>query len=176
MISKKTTLEELAFIVSQELINAGIEAVLTGGAVVSIYTKNLYQSYDLDFVTDESIKNIEKVLDKLGFKKKEGRHFKHHDTDYFVEFISTPLAIGDEQVMEKEELKKNNRKLILLPATYSVMDRLAAYFHWNDPQGLEQAVMVAKSQKINLSKVKTWALKEEQSEKFDIFLSLLKKR
>ena len=176
MINKKTTLEELAFIVSQELINAGIEAVLTGGAVVSIYTKNQYQSYDLDFVTDESVKNIKKVLDKLGFKKEEGRHFKHPDTDYFVEFISTPLAIGDEQVREKEELKKNNRKLILLPATYSVMDRLAAYFYWDDPQGLEQAVMVAKSQKINLSKVKTWALKEGQLEKFDVFIRLLKKK
>lgn len=40
MINKKTSLSELAFIISEALINAGIEAVLTGGAVVSIYTKN----------------------------------------------------------------------------------------------------------------------------------------
>jgi len=174
MINEKTTLIELAFMVSQELIESDIDAVLTGGAVVSVYTKNKYESYDLDFVTDESVKKIEATLGKIGFIKKEGRHFVHPKSKYFVEFLPAPVAIGDEQVKEKSELLKGDKKLILLPPTYSVMDRLAAYFYWNDPQSLGQAVLVAKNQNIKLGKIKKWALKEGQKEKFDIFLKLLK--
>ena len=44
-ISKKTTLKEFALIVGKILKDANINAVLTGGAVVSIYTDNKYQSF-----------------------------------------------------------------------------------------------------------------------------------
>jgi hypothetical protein len=42
-ITPKTSIENLAALVSQALIDAGIDAVLTGGAAVSIYTRNLAQ-------------------------------------------------------------------------------------------------------------------------------------
>ena len=51
-ITSSTSLEELAAIISQALEVAGILATLSGGAAVSIYTNNRYQSEDLDFVTD----------------------------------------------------------------------------------------------------------------------------
>ena len=51
MITKKTTLTELAAIVSDALEREGIIATLSGGSVVSIYTENRYVSEDLDFVT-----------------------------------------------------------------------------------------------------------------------------
>jgi hypothetical protein len=44
-ISEKTTLIELAAIVSDALENAGIIATLSGGAAVSIYTDNRYQRW-----------------------------------------------------------------------------------------------------------------------------------
>ncbi len=43
-------LTELAAIVSDALQRVGIVATLSGGAAVSIYTENRYQSEDLDFV------------------------------------------------------------------------------------------------------------------------------
>jgi len=58
MISKQTSLEELAYFVCSALQKHGVEAVLTGGAAVSIYTNNRYQSFDLDFVTLASVKQI----------------------------------------------------------------------------------------------------------------------
>lgn len=50
-ITQDTTVNELAAIISQALEAAGIVATLSGGAAVSVYTENDYQSYDLDFVT-----------------------------------------------------------------------------------------------------------------------------
>lgn len=50
-ITEDSTLLEVAALVSAELQNAGIAATLSGGAAVSIYTDNAYQSKDLDFVT-----------------------------------------------------------------------------------------------------------------------------
>lgn len=54
---------------------------------------------------------------------------------------------------------QNNQEcpLCLLLPTYSVKDRLAAYYYWNDAQALDQAVMVAQAQKINLKAVKRWS-------------------
>ena len=60
--------------------------------------------------------------------------------------------------------------------TDSVKDRLAAYYHWNDQQALEQAIMVAKVQKINLREVKRWSEKEGHAEKYKDFLNRLRSK
>ncbi len=55
---------ELAAFVCTHLKDNGIDVVLSGGACVSIYTKNRYQSYDLDFIENVSAsrKKIKEVL------------------------------------------------------------------------------------------------------------------
>jgi hypothetical protein len=50
-ITKKTSVEGLAAIITKALNKQSISAVLTGGAVVSIYTENEYASKDLDFIS-----------------------------------------------------------------------------------------------------------------------------
>jgi hypothetical protein len=40
------------------------------------------------------------------------------------------------------------------------MDRLAGYFHWNDRQGLEQAIAVARRHPVNLIDIERWARDE----------------
>jgi len=45
------TLKELAGYISEELRKQGIETILVGGACVTIYYHNRYQSNDLDFIT-----------------------------------------------------------------------------------------------------------------------------
>jgi hypothetical protein len=66
-ITKRSTLMELAAIISDALQKAGIAATLSGGAVVSIYTDNEYQSKDLDFVTAATVDDLASVLAPLGF-------------------------------------------------------------------------------------------------------------
>jgi hypothetical protein len=45
-ISRKMTIGEFAAMIASHLQSQGISTVLTGGAVVSIYTENKYMSYD----------------------------------------------------------------------------------------------------------------------------------
>lgn len=49
----------LTVIVSDTLEKAGIIATLSGGAAVSIYTDNPYQSVDLDFATTALVEDLE---------------------------------------------------------------------------------------------------------------------
>ena len=169
-ISASTTIEALAAIVSTTLEAAGISAVLSGGAVVSIYTDNEYESKDLDFVSTEGSRRIAEAIAPLGFKRK-GRMFVHPRTALFLEFPAGPLAIGDELIRMTEVAEKRTAagRIRLLTPTQCVMDRLAAYFHWNDLQSLDQAVMVASSQDISFAKLDAWAKREGASEKLRKF-------
>ncbi len=54
-------------------------------------------------------------------------------------------------------------------------DRLAGFYHWNDKQNLDQALMVARKCSVNLSKIKKWSEYEGQLVKFQIFIDSLKK-
>ena len=163
-------IRELAAIVSEKLNEKGIDAVLVGGACVSIYTKNKYLSSDLDFVTHAAIKEVATAMSDLGFKRETSRHFIRKDCHFFIEFVAPPVAIGDEPIKNLTKLKTKFGKIVLLTPTDTVKDRLAAYYHWNDPQALEQALMVARGQKVNISEIKRWSAKEGHREKCKIFL------
>ena len=50
-----------------------------------------------------------------------------------------------------------------------VMDRLAAFFRWGDPQSLEQAVMVADAVELDWPSLDAWAANEGEPDKYEIF-------
>jgi hypothetical protein len=165
-------IKDLACFICETLKSNGIEAVLVGGACVSIYSQNRYQSYDLDFVTYKDLKLIEQVLVKLGFKR-TGRCFSRDDCPYLLDFVNPPIAIGNESIRHFETLNTPAGSLQLLTPTDCVKDRLSSFFHWNDEQALEQALIVAKAHLINLNDVKRWAKKEDHQEKLKMFLKRL---
>ena len=170
LISRKTSLLELGAIVCQALKNDGLDAFLSGGAVVSIYTNNKYQSHDLDFVTNDDRVKIKRCMEKLGFKQDKSRHFVHPDNDFFVEFPGSAVMVGDALISEFSEIIVPQGTLKLLTPTDCVKDRLAAFYHWNDPQGLNQAVWVAQAHPINVESVRRWSEKEGMGSKFKTFL------
>jgi hypothetical protein len=94
-VSPKTTRLELAALITRALNKDGLTAVLVGGAVVSIYTDNKYESYDLDFISPDDHSKIATTMKALGFRQ-VGKNFEHPDTDLFVEFPAGPIAIGKE--------------------------------------------------------------------------------
>ena len=55
---KKITLKDFAGYISEELRKRGIETILVGGACVTIYSNNRYQSYDLDYITYEDMRKV----------------------------------------------------------------------------------------------------------------------
>jgi len=174
-IKKDSDISEIAAIVSEALEQAGVSAVLSGGAVVSIYTRNAYISQDLDFVSSASFDQIKKSLSGIGFTEGQGRYFTHEDTEFFLEFPSGPLSVGDEIVREWSQLETESGVIQILTPTQCVMDRLAAFYHWTDRQSLDQAVAVAKSQDVDLDVIKDWSQREGSSEKYERFLSLMSK-
>ena len=91
------------------------------------------------------------------------------DTQFFVEFPTGPLMVGDERVERVSIRNTPGGELRLLCPTDCVKDRLAAYFHWNDRQALEQAVLVAKAQPIDLDNVSRWSDSEGNAPKFQVF-------
>ncbi|MGL4348437.1 MAG: nucleotidyltransferase, partial [Chlamydiales bacterium] len=155
---KKITLEKLAAIVSEKLKEHEIDSVLVGGGCVSIYSRNRYESYDLDYVTHEDMKTVEKALLELDFIKNE-KYFCHTDCDYFIEFVSPPVSIGDEAIHKFEYHKTPLGTIKMLTPTDSVKDRLAGFYHWGDRQSLDQAVMICNEipNKIDLDKIKRWS-------------------
>ena len=168
------TLKEFALKVGKILKDASIDAVLSGGAVVSIYTNNRYQSYDLDFITHSSLKELEKAFKGTGFYR-DGRFFRHPDTDFFIDFPAPPVSVGNAPVTEFNEIVLKNQYLKLLTPTHCVMDRLAAYYHWDDQQALAQALMVAQENVIDFDQVKKWSVDEGMIDRFEYFFSEYKR-
>lgn len=171
---EKLSVKELAAFISEHLRKCGIDTVLSGGACVTIYTKNKYQSFDLDFVTTNYIKSkkICEAMKQIGFRM-EHRHFIHPATKYFIEFPPPPLAVGAEPVKEIREIKVKGKALKLLSPTDCVKDRLSAYYHWNDKQSLHQAVLVYKNQKVDLNEIERWSRSEGMGTKFKAFCKII---
>jgi len=107
-ISNSLSVAELAAVVSEALESAGLEAVLSGGGVVTIYSDNEYESLDLDFVTTERMSRIEEVMTSIGFERASGRHFEHPQSRYLVEFPAGPLSVGDEVIRNAGRARRSD--------------------------------------------------------------------
>lgn len=166
-ITSQTSLQELAVIVSQALEVAGIVGTLSGGAVVSIYTNNRYQSDDLDFVTSTAARKLARAVEALGFVESEAKRlFAHPDTPWLLEFPAGPLGFGTKVVDASclEAIETPFGPLRVITPTLCVMDRLAAFIHWRDRQCYEQATWVAQSQEVDWAEIGRWAVDEGMDE------------
>lgn len=173
LFSKKMSVKNFAMRVAQELEKNDIEVILVGGAVVSIYSKNKYQSKDVDFLSIADHQKIEEVMHSMGFKN-QGKDYFHAQSKFSVEFPGRTLVIGDAPEKPEGKIKSGKFVLKLLSPTQCVMDRLAAFYHWKDRQSLEQALLVAQNHPIKLEKIKKWSLAEGMMDKFQIFSEKLK--
>lgn len=166
-ITQQTTLIELAAIVSDALQRADIVATLSGGAAVSIYTDNRYQSEDLDFVTVALVDELKAVLEPLGFKH-TGRPrlsvFEHPATPWYIEFPPAPLSFGGTYIDPSNcaLIETPLGALRVITPTHSVMDRLMAAAAWKEAQSLEQALLVASHQvgNIDWDELDKWVIRE----------------
>jgi hypothetical protein len=159
---------ELAAFICSYLHNNKIDCVLTGGACVSIYTDNKYQSFDLDFIDKSytSRKKIKAILSKIGFEEKN-RYFFSKETKFIIEFPSGPLSVGSEIINKFNEINFITGKLILLTPIDCIKDRLAAFYHWDDKQALEQAIWVSQKYPIDVNEIQRWSKLEMKQNDFN---------
>lgn len=170
---KDMSIGELAAFISSHLKRNDIDVVLSGGSCVSIYTANKYASLDLDFIEFGSVsrRKLKRVLGEIGFSEKN-KYFINPETDIFLEFPSGPLSIGEEPIREISTLKFATGELMIISPTDCIKDRLAAYYHWGDKQSLEQAVLVAKDNKVDLDELERWS---ENEGKLAVFKEIKKR-
>lgn len=170
---EKLSTKEAAAAVCSHLKRRGIDALLVGGACVTIYSSNKYESYDFDFVSFRAMPEIQEALKEIGFLKVPEGHFEHPKCRYSVEFVSPPAAVGSQIIKRSQVLKTAFGQLKLFTPTDSVKDRLAAYLHWHDHQSLNQALMIARQQKVSFADLKKWAAGEGGPEVFEEFKKAL---
>jgi hypothetical protein len=158
-ITKNSSLEDIATLVCSRLEADGVSVVLSGGAAVSIYSHNEYESYDLDFIPIGLARRVDRTMEALGFVKQQ-RHWVHPRNPYWVEFPAGPVAIGEEVIHDFAERRSAAGVLRILHPTECVMDRLTWFIHDADRQCLEQALQVARRHPVDAARIKRWAAGE----------------
>ena len=167
---------ELWKYIAVHLKKNGIDTILVGGAVVSIYSSGIYQSGDLDFLlTDMFTKNLREILGQIGFVQQGGRHYQHPQCKHlFIEFTTGFLSIGEDNKIKPDEVEVEKIKIKILSPTDCVKDRLASYLYFKSRDCLDQALLVAERHPVGLEKIKKWSEGENHPEIFAEFKNLLK--
>lgn len=91
-LTSTSTLPEVAATVGAHLRGRGIEAVLAGGACVSMYTDGSYVSKDADFVIRGRVRQaalLDSALGELGFKR-DGDRYVHADVHFYFGVSTRP--------------------------------------------------------------------------------------
>jgi hypothetical protein len=177
VITKKSTLRDVAFAVCTALAKRDLTVVLVGGSAATYYSGGGYQSYDADFVCifyvdRERQGEVIRTMGSLGYRPRDNL-FVHAVNPYTVDFPRGPIGIGSQLVTRWETIHRGTETLHIVTPTDCVCDRLAKYYFWNDLSALGAAKSVfqkVKSQ-VNLERVRAWSAAEGESQKFELFQS-----
>ncbi len=135
-------------------------------------------SHDLDFVTSADSKSLLKAITPLGFAQGSAKRlYEHPRTEWLVEFPVGPLGFGERIVDQRsiDLLQTEYGALRVITPTLCVIDRLAAYHHWNDRQCWDQAVLVCRSHPVDWDDIGQWArnegLEAEEIDRLQVIVS-----
>ena len=173
---KDCTEEELWKYVASHLAKNGIDTILVGGAVVSVYSEGAYRSGDLDLVLLTYLSDsLPRIMSEIDFKVTAGRHYKHPKCQHLmVDFASGPPGIGEDTRIKPAEVKVGRQKIYLYSPTDCIRDRLASYIHFKARECLDQAALVARSHPFDRKKVKAWCAGEGAASAYEELLAKIK--
>ena len=161
MLGPQSTLLDVVMTVGTALHNAGLRAVLTGGACANFYTAGAYSSMDADFVLTGVVtqRALDEAMGEIGFVRVRD-HFEHASAKFIVEFPKGPLAIGSDHALKPCRESGKSGQVRLLSPTDSCRDRLAQFYFWKDRQGLKAAIAVALHRKVGITRIRQWSIEE----------------
>ena len=168
-ISGQDTLVTCAFKVCTLFDRANKTIVLTGGSAATVYSRGAYMSSDIDFVLTYwgEARDQAKELIELGFQP--GQTYRHELLPFTLDFIQDELAVGSKSIREWSSLVQDNLVLHILSPTDCVLDRLAGAIHWEDFSAIDQAVLVAQSQIVDIDEVQKWCHSENPTRGKSVF-------
>lgn len=160
-LGPRSTLQEVIVTVARALRKHHVTAILTGGACAGIHSDGHIASFDVDFILEGRIPRAvtDRALAPTGYVRDRDRYV-HPTCPFVVEFPAGPLGIGDDDEVVPVEIVVGEDRILGLSATDSCRDRLAAYYHWNDPQGLRAAVAIAVRRSVDLHLISKWSDRE----------------
>jgi hypothetical protein len=175
-LGKRSSLAAVALTVGEALRRHGIRAVLTGGACASLHTRGAYSSRDMDFILVGATTRgrLDAAMASVGFGRK-GDRYEHPLVAFYVEFPRGPLAIGGDHRIRPIERRGEHGRALILSATDSCRDRLAAFYHWSDRESLDVAVSIALHNRLSLVVVQRWSIEEGFAAAFAEFLRELRR-
>jgi hypothetical protein len=176
MLSERSSLGAVAAAVARALRSHGIRAVLTGGACATLYSKGAYNSEDLDFIVIGTATRgrMDAAMGSVGFMRRQDQYV-HRRSRFYVEFPRGPLAIGGDYRIRVVQRRVGQGRILMLSATDSCRDRLAAFYHWNDRQSLTVAAEIAVRNRVDLRALRRWSAAEGAERPFTEFLSEIKR-
>lgn len=74
------------------------------------------------------------------------------------------------------ERKESTGVLKIISPTDCVKDRLAGYYHWNDQQCLDQAILVAQDNNVDINEIHRWSKGEGMTDLFKQIREKLKNK
>ena len=169
-IGPKTPLATVAVLVGDALRRYGIRAVLTGGACASLHSGGVYVSRDVDYVLPSGTlpAQVDAAMRSIGFRRDRDRYL-HADSKFFVEFPRGPLAIGARHRPRPVRVHRGSASAWALSATDSCLDRLAAFYHWQDRQARAVALQIAVRNRVLIGRMREWSRAEDAASAFEEF-------
>lgn len=155
MITAATSLRDVAGAVAAALRTVGYDPVVVGGSASTLHAPRVYASLDIDMVVVGGIdraKEVVAAMASIGFSPKSGM-FVHRKSPYTIDFVQSPVAIGDTVIDDFAEIDTPFGTVRVLHVTDAVCDRLNKYILWSDIDSLNAAVAVARECKIDLKRV-----------------------
>jgi hypothetical protein len=175
LITKKSSLGDVAFAVCTALAKRDLRVVLVGGSAATYYSAGAYQSYDADFVCifyvdRERQAEVVRTMESLGYRPRNNL-FVHAVNPFTVDFPRGPIGIGSQLVTKWDTVRRGRELLHIVTPTDCVCDRLAKFYFWNDHTALEAAKSVFRKLKsrMDLEQVRAWSAAEGEGEKFERF-------
>ncbi|MCB0824809.1 MAG: hypothetical protein KDC26_01350 [Armatimonadetes bacterium] len=172
------SLPVLAAEVQAHLEGQGFSVVLVGGSAATAYSKEAYQSRDIDFVFEKDVINASKLIEamrQMGFAAVSNGVFVNPKEKYTIDLISGPLLLDNEAMSPPVRIQVGKNELKIISPTDCVRDRLLWFYHYNDRAGLAQAVLVAQAQadQIDIDMIRAWSKKIKKDEEFAEFHRLV---
>lgn len=106
---------------------SGSKIIVTGGLSVEFYTRGNYTTQDIDFITPAE-KELPKVLEDLGFKKKD-KYWQHKKLEILLELVAnTPF--GGIYREPFTYTTKDGYEIYFSNVNDILMDRIRGLLHW----------------------------------------------
>jgi hypothetical protein len=131
----------------------------------------------MDFIItgDATQAGLDRAMASVGFHCCRDRYV-HPKVPFYVEFPRGPLAIGGDHEIRPVMRSSAAGRALILSATDSCRDRLAAFYHWNDRQSLDVAVQIARHGRVDLAVIRRWSAREGFADRFTEFTAELARR